>query len=237
MGRMESELTQLQVKAKNYVQSYDAAGKLASSIAATPVPDLTELSDALVLARTKLNRVQQQRQLWQNVRGTRDQVRRTEAIASQLNDLSESCSEVVSMLLTSAAKNFEAAVQQHLPAEDKFCLMLTDKKKDVCRLGFLREGALHTALSGAEWARLTLALGCATYKQTASTLAIFIPEERAFDPDTLANVMKALENAPGQVILQSPNAPKPGSYPAWTIRTLSIAPDGVADTATGVTTA
>lgn len=72
-------------------------------------------------------------------------------------------------------------------------------------------------MSGAEWARLTLALGCATYKDTADTLAIFTPEERAFDPQTLREVMVALENAPGQVLLQSPSKPAGRVPKGWTV--------------------
>jgi hypothetical protein len=108
-------------------------------------------------------------------------------------------------------------VQSHLPASDKFALVLSENKKPVCRMGFRRGKTLHTALSGAEWARLTLALGCATYKDSPETLAIFTPEERAFDPQTLREVMVALENAPGQVILQSPTKPSGRTPKGWTI--------------------
>jgi hypothetical protein len=84
-------------------------------------------------------------------------------------------------------------------------------------MGFRRGKTLHTALSGAEWARLTLALGCATFKADATVLAIFTPEERAFDPETLAAVMNALSNAPGQVILQSPHSPSNTYRPEWRV--------------------
>jgi hypothetical protein len=95
--------------------------------------------------------------------------------------------------------------------------VLVENKKPVCRMGFRRDGQLHTALSGAEWARLTLALGCATYKDDESTVAIFTPEERAFDPVTLREVMVALSNAPGQVLLQSPSKPAGRIPKGWAV--------------------
>jgi hypothetical protein len=96
-------------------------------------------------------------------------------------------------------------------------MVLVENKKPVCRMGFKRGDTLHTALSGAEWARLTMALGCATFKADEKTLAIFTPEERAFDGDTLATVMNALAEAPGQVILQSPTGPTSNYRSEWRV--------------------
>jgi hypothetical protein len=46
--------------------------------------------------------------------------------------------------------------------------------------------------------------------------ACLIPEERAFDPDTLKSVMEALSGSTHQVILTSPVKPK--KVPAgWTV--------------------
>jgi len=128
----------------------------------------------------------------------------------------------VDELLKVSHKKFEKAVQAYLPSSDQFALVLVENKKPVCRMGFRRDGQLHTALSGAEWARLTLALGCATYKDDDSTVAIFTPEERAFDPVTLREVMVALSNAPGQVLLQSPSKPAGRTPKDWKVVEMGV---------------
>ena len=50
----------------------------------------------------------------------------------------------------------------------------------------------------------------------AGRYAVVVPEERAFDPATLRDVMAALSGCPHQVILTSPVGPE--SVPAgWTV--------------------
>ncbi len=90
-------------------------------------------------------------------------------------------------------------------------------------MGFVRSGGfLHTALSGAEWARLTLAIACAASENTPG-LRVFTPEERAFDPATLRDVMVALAEAPGQVLITSPIKHKGRLPKGWTVIDLSEA--------------
>lgn len=215
-------LKNLAVKA---TQRYIKAEAEEKNFKAVELPDMKALSDASMRALEHNAALKQRQRTWANARNVRDQIRRTTAIAAQLKDLAAACSAVVNDLLNGAAKKFEVAVQSHLPPEDKFALVLIEGKKSVCRMGFRRGNMLHTALSGAEWARLTLALGCATYKPSEDTLAIFIPEERAFDPETLRDVMKALSNAPGQVILQSPHGPAGNDHGEWKINVLAPPPE------------
>jgi len=78
-----------------------------------------------------------------------------------------------------------------------------------------RDGVLHTALSGAEWARCTAAIAAALTAD--QPFAVIIPEERAYDAKTLAQVMRALSNASGQVILTSPVKPAGKTPAGWTV--------------------
>ena len=48
-------------------------------------------------------------------------------------------------------------------------------------------------------------------------LAILTPEERAYDGVTLAAVMRALSDAPGQVIITSPIKPRGRTPKGWLI--------------------
>lgn len=215
--RKQGEADALRGIAEGRVQQYAAAERLVKELGPDPSDALQAIGDDVVKVRSELNEMKLRKRQWTNVRAAKDQVRRNSDAANKLKDLSGACGEVVEALLQQAQKKFETVVQSHLPASDKFALVLTENKKPVCRMGFRRGKTLHTALSGAEWARLTLALGCATFKADATVLAIFTPEERAFDPDTLAAVMNALANAPGQVILQSPNSPSNNYRSEWRV--------------------
>lgn len=180
-------------------------------------PDVAGCADRLIAARDALVKLEQQARVWRQIRGAKDQIRLNTRRVKELKELAEAAESVVEELLARAQRRFEASVQRHLPASDVFALVLAEGKKPVCRLGFRRGDVLHTALSGAEGARLSLALGCATYTPDDHTLAVFMPEERAFDPETLRDVMNALASAPGQVLLQSPVTPAEGYGAAWSV--------------------
>ena len=198
-------------KVREATQAEQDALRATSSIAA---PNWDALNAAVDRTRTALVSLQNSQRQWRTLRSSKDQAQRALDTAQTLKAFAEDAESVVETLLQRAAVAFEAAVQSHLPSTDVFRIQLLDGKKAVCRVGLMRNEVLHSALSGAEWARLTLALGCATFRPGENTLAIFIPEERAFDPDTLASVMHALDGAPGQVILQSPVPPNPERAPS-----------------------
>jgi DNA adenine methylase len=132
-------------------------------------------------------------------------------VRAELYKRVESAAKVlVGQLLDSSVEAFEASVQRFLPARDRFGLVLRDGEREVCRFGFWRgddSPHLHTALSGAEWARLCVALACAVANPDPQRPTVIVPEERAFDPETLREVMAALVNAPAQVIITSPVGP------------------------------
>lgn len=213
----DAEAKRLQEAALRLVEAVSQAERRAAEIAAMPSYDLQAFGDEVVRARSALNELKMQKRNWLNMRAAKDDVRNLSARVKELESFVEAAAEVVDELLRMAHKKFERSVQAYLPASDQFAMVLVENKKPVCRMGFKRGDQLHTALSGAEWARLTLALGCATYKDTEDTLAIFTPEERAFDPQTLREVMVALENAPGQVLLQSPAKPAGRIPKGWTV--------------------
>jgi energy-coupling factor transporter ATP-binding protein EcfA2 len=203
----EQEATRLQAAALKLVEAFQNAEKMSHTVPQQPEVDMKALGDVVVQTRSHMNELKLQKRSWTNLRSAKDDVKSLGSKAARFEELVVAATDVVDELLKTAHKKFEKAVQAFLPPEDKFTMILVENKKPVCRMGFKRGSILHTALSGAEWARLTLALGCATYKPDEETLAIFTPEERAFDSVTLSTVMNALYTAPGQVILQSPNFP------------------------------
>lgn len=157
------------------------------------------------------------RAAWQNVRAAKMRARDLSARQRLYSDLHDAIEDAIGAVLERARRDFVAKVQSFLPDTDAFDLVLTANGKDVCQFGFVRDGALHTALSGAEWARLTLALAAAVSSGDAADLAVLTPEDRAFDADTLRAVMVGMSNAPGQVILCSPVAPAGRTPKGWTV--------------------
>lgn len=163
---------------------------------------------------------------WVAVRAAREQAEAAMHEADAAEALAHACKQVVSDLLDNAVAAFEARVQAFLPPTDVFRLRLRDGDREVCRVGFERDGQIHTALSGAEWARLCLALACAVARGPGPV--VVVPEERAFDPKTLRDVLVAFRkgvqrlNVPVQIIWTSPIKPA-GRSTGWTVIDLDAA--------------
>lgn len=207
-------------EAQRAVLAYQIAAETAGKAAAAPATRSNEdRTTALRTAEAALRELENARAAWANVRAAKARARDASARQRLYSDLRDAIEDAIKGLLERSRRDFVARVQAFLPESDSFDLVLESGGKDVCRFGFVRDGALHTALSGAEWARLTLALAAATTEEDA--LAVLTPEDRAFDPDTLASVMRALGSAPGQVILCSPVAPAGRTPKGWTVIDLS----------------
>lgn len=133
--------------------------------------------------------------------------------SARWKDLTTALSIAMGHLLDEGVEGLRAKVQAYLPG-NTFSLRLRDGERSVCQMGFEREGVLHTALSGFEWAQMNLALAGVIAKK--GELSVLIPEDRAVDADTLAKMLTVYENAPMQVIIATPTRPTTVSA-AWTI--------------------
>lgn len=196
----------------------------AKASAAAYVPPDASLAEAVNAAAMGLRAaneanaaIQRTTEGWKSVRSLKQEEREAKKAIETLEELIEGCKSAVDGILKSATRAFVAKVQSFLPATDAFDLVLTDGERDVCRFGFVRRGELHTALSGAEWARLTLALACAAADEAPDVLRVFVPEDRAFDAATLRDVLLALANAPGQVIIATTTRPAGRLPKGWTL--------------------
>lgn len=151
----------------------------------------------------------ERRARWASIRKQEEQALQAERDATTWTQLADACADAMGKLLGGASAAFEQRVQAFLPKDDHFGLDLIDGEREVFRVGLRRNGKLHSALSGAEWARVTaaLALSCSS-DAPASMPVIVIPEERAFDPDTLSSVLQAFTAADAQVIITSPVEPR-----------------------------
>jgi hypothetical protein len=182
--------------------------------------------NALTQAEATLRTMQQAQARAEEIDRVKQQQENLRVAASRMGDLATVCGDLADDLVKDARIGFVSRVQGFLPDGDTFDLVLRQNKRDVCMFGLIRDGVLHTALSGAEWSRLTLALGAACIPTDADVLAVLTPEERAYDGVTLAAVMRALSKAPGQVILTSPIKPRGRTPAGWTILDAGAAAEG-----------
>jgi hypothetical protein len=168
-------------------------------------PSVEDAKAALAAAEAEVVKLKSARDTWDTVQKAESTAISAERSADEWGALKDAATEAVGLTLESARVAFVNAVQQHLPASDVFDLRLRDGDREVVQFGLVRGDALHTALSGAEWARVMAAMANATVP--AETYACLLPEERAFDPETLESVLVALGDSPHQVIITSPVAP------------------------------
>ncbi len=178
--------------------------------------DYATAAAACDAAEAQLRRLQGAQAAWRSYRTLMTQLDTARTDAAAWKALEDALAQAGRLLLTDVLATFTGKVQSFLPSTDIFGMALSEGAREVFHAGFDRSGALHTALSGAEWARLTLAMSAAILPPGA-TLAVLTPEERAFDPKTLAAVMRALSAAPGQVILTSPIPPYGKTPAGWTV--------------------
>lgn len=175
--------------------------------AGAPALTIEQAREAVQVAETRLRDMDAAKAAWESTKRARDGSVTASSEASKWDLLTTACGEVVRDLLDGGVAAFNARVQAYLPQSDRFGLRLRDGGREVCQFGLWRGEALSTALSGAEWARVTAALAAVCGPTSEDQLAVIRPEERAFDPQTLAEVLAALGKVPQQVLLESPIAP------------------------------
>jgi energy-coupling factor transporter ATP-binding protein EcfA2 len=212
------DVTVLEARAEVTLEILDRAEKHLDSLkSAGPLPtdaDHAAAEKAVTAAESLLLDLRASRDSWLKVQQAESAALEADRSAVEWKALKEALENAMALTLEQSLAAFVAKVQHHLPESDTFDLKLRDGDREVVSFGLVRGGFLHTALSGAEWARVMAAMSAACV--TPGKYACLIPEERAFDPDTLKAVMEALSGSAHQVILTSPVKPK--KVPAgWTV--------------------
>lgn len=147
--------------------------------------------------------------VWANHSAKQKSITRDRVLADHYTTASKVLSSLGKDLIQQKKAAFEAKVATFLPKHDQFAIDL-----HAARVGLVRNGNHHTALSGAEHSRVLLALASASMKHDA--LNILSSPDRAWDPNTLASVMVSLLETPAQVVLMS--TVEPAFVPAyWTV--------------------
>ena len=218
LPRERAYLAKLQAAAEKTVHAYREAHAAQTEAEAVDRTAAVQAAyGALVAAERALQELMGAQARWESLERARARADVASVEVQTWGDREIAMGDLVDDLVVEAREAFVARVQAFLPDTDTFDLVLRVGKRDVCMFGFRRDGELHTALSGAEWARLTCALGAVCIPDGDNTLAIIAPEERAYDGVTLAAMMRGLSKAPGQVILTSPVKPRGRTPKGWTI--------------------
>lgn len=155
------------------------------------------------------------RKTWETAKSVRTEVKNIRRRADTLTQAAEMLSDLGRKKLSNGVDRFCESVNTYLSGEN------VGIDIDAGRIGFMRDGQLHTALSGGEWTKMILALAAYVHDRTATkyqdALTLLIPADRAWDSETLAGVMTALSDFEGQVILMSTVPPVPSYEGEWSV--------------------
>ena len=167
----------------------------------------------------ELARLLEARTGWENLAGAQARCTASSTEAREWKEFEKACSQVVKALMDTGVNSFIEKVNAYLPAGDVFGMSLRDGTREVLRLGLAAKGGkIHSALSGAEWTRVTAAIAAACIDHdNDQTLKVIIPEDRAWDAKTLGATMKAFAKIPAQVIIASTVRPAGKLPKGWTL--------------------
>ena len=214
MREWNSTFTRLQ----GILSTMQASDEWTSTLPVGPLIPLEEARSRMAAASAALTSSETARARWDDMARSRDVVASMQQAVDTYKELKKVCESTVGALLDTRSTSFAARVQAYLPDDWVFGIELRDGKKEVFRMGLLnRNGNLHCALSGAEWAAVTTAIAAAIMEiESQRSLSVLIPEDRAWDSKTLASVLRALGAFPGQVIIASTTKPS-GRLSGWTV--------------------
>lgn len=173
---------------------------------------------AVATAEAALKQLEQAHASYSAVQRARESALDAKLNAESWEKLIEECKRTVKELLDAGIGGFVAKVQARVPAGYTFDLRLREGAREVCQHGFVRDGVLHTALSGAEWAIEQAAIASVVAETWAKEGQVFVvvPEDRGLSPKALGTVLAAFASCPAQVIIATPT--RPVSLPeGWTM--------------------
>ena len=216
LSAAESSLQQWEAEAMRLKAVMQTIGT--DSIPMLAVRSASEARSRVSAAQSALLSTETARARWDDLARSRDVVATMKKDVATYKELKTVGESTVGILLDARSSSFTERVQVYLPDEWVFGIELRDGKKEVFRMGLRRDDNLHCALSGAEWAALVTAIAAAVREiESQKQLSVLIPEDRAWDARTLAQVMRALSAFPGQVLMASTTKPAGRLPSGWTI--------------------
>ena len=176
--------------------------------------------DRLHAARQALHNTMVLVSKWTQINESRELVNNLVDEAEQYKKLKTHCDQALIALMQHQRESFVGSVRKHLPGDWQFDIDLHDSRgRPTFRMGLERNGILHEALSGAEWATVTTAISMAVSDadEQKDMPTVLIPEDRAWDGKTLSSVMRSFRQFDGQVIMASTIRPTGRAPAGWTI--------------------
>ena len=179
---------------------------------------VNEAQSRLEVAMNALSKMETVLNRWNDLTHASTRVNELARDQHSYKDLRNACEIAVGHLLADQTRTFTQLVQKFLPEHWVFKIELMEGDREVFRMGFERDGRLHCALSGAEWATVITAVSMAVASKLGNDKpAILVPYDRAWDTRTLSAVMKGFLNFEGQVIIASTVRPMGRPPKGWTI--------------------
>ena len=156
------------------------------------------------------------RNRWNDLSRMQDTIQAMSLQIDTYKALKSACEKAVGQLLAHQAPLFADLVTTYLPDGWEFGIDLKDGSREVFRMGLRRGDKLHSALSGAESIAVVSAIAMASL-DTKDAPRIIIPEDRAWDSNTLRNVMDGFTDFPGQVIIATTTKHARKKPKGWTV--------------------
>ena len=182
---------------------------------AIPVGEAQSRLQTAMDAMTKMDHSCSQ---WDGIAGARQKMLSMQTETETYKALKVACEGVIGKLLGTQAKTFSSRVQKYLPKDWEFSIELVDSGREVFRMGLVRDGRLHAALSGAEWTSVVTAIAMAVSDTLPDNYpAVLVPGDRAWDAKTIAAVMRGYSDFNGQVVMASTTRPAGKAPKGWTI--------------------
>lgn len=220
-GRLSAEIRHLDVQ----IASLEAVvNRDQSRSSQLTEPEVDSNLPAIGPARTNVDKAQQEmvrvksdRSLWDSAQSSKEEAAKLRVEAMEWGLFTEEIRKVQIDLLNEAVVRFATRVQKYLPKEDVFSIRLNqDDREGVVEYGFVKNGLLYSALSGAEGIRMTMALALTCAEEdlkdwpssTPRPLMIVVPDDRGLDEETVSRIMESTAGAPLQIILATPTQPK-----------------------------
>jgi hypothetical protein len=182
------------------------------SNAAVTVLPVEEARELFAGAQAALQALTALRERWASIRQSDNIAIESKRLEEWWKGYSDALAGVVSELLDTSLQGFLDTVQRYMPRDRKAALVLRDGTRQVFKVGLVENGKLNLAPSGVEWAMLLFAMTAAVLDRLPDGppkyACFMLPEERAFDPYTASEVMRALRDLPYQIILTCTTKPK-----------------------------
>ena len=178
--------------------------------------DVQAAREQLEAAQQAVVKLSTTKNRWNDLARMQDTVRAMTLEVDNYKLLKSTCEKAVGNLLAHQAPLFADMVTTYLPDGWEFGIDLKDGSREVFRMGLRRGGKLHSALSGAESIAVVSAIAMASI-DTDKAPRVIIPEDRAWDPNTLRSVMDSFADFPGQVIIATTTKHSRKKPRGWTV--------------------